>query len=128
MKKILIVDDEPNIRRLLQYNLGENFEVVSASNGEEALAELQKQRPDLIVTDVSMPNLDGFDFLKKVRSNDLLKHIPVIFLSARGQSMDKIKGLKMGADDYITKPFNPEELEIRINSLLRRTDATTKNA
>jgi len=119
---ILVVDDEPTIRRLLEYNLKENkFNVVTANDGKEALLWLQEGNlPDLIVTDIMMPNIDGYQFIKNVRTSGFFRDIPVIFLSAKAQSKDRIQGLELGADDYMTKPFNPEELIARIDNILRR--------
>jgi len=119
---ILVVDDEPTIRRLLEYNLKENkFNVVTANDGKEALLWLQEGNlPDLIVTDIMMPNIDGYQFIKNVRTSGFFRDIPVIFLSAKAQSKERIHGLQLGADDYMTKPFNPEELIARIDNILRR--------
>ncbi len=119
--KILLVDDAPNIRLLLEYNLKKHFDITIHEDGEDARKWLEAgNKPDLIVTDIMMPNLDGYEFVKFVRGNKELRETPIIILSARGQSTDRIQGLKSGADDYITKPFNPEELIMRINKLLER--------
>jgi len=119
--KILIVEDDCHMRRLLEYNLGKDFAVATSSDGAKALAWLQAGNlPDLIVADVRMPNVHGFDFLKNIRVSGRFKNIPVIFLTAKAQSSDRIAGLKLGADDYMTKPFNPEELAVRIEKILHR--------
>ncbi len=119
--KILVIDDDHNMRRLLEYNLAKSYSVNTANDGQEALLWLEAgNMPDLIVADIRMPNIDGHDFIKNVRSNKAFKHIPVIFLTAKAQSTDRITGLKLGADDYMTKPFNPEELAIRIDKILQR--------
>lgn len=120
-KTVLIIDDSPNILRLLQYNLSTQYQVLTAEDGQKGLDKLNSGSiPDLIVADVAMPNLDGFEFLKKIRGKSEYKGIPVIILSAKSQSTDRIQGLKLGADDYMTKPFNPEELVIRIDKILAR--------
>lgn len=116
---ILVVDDEPPIVRLVKAKLRvDGYEVVTASDGNEALQVLQQESPDLVVLDVMMPEMDGFETLRRIRQNST---VPVVMLTARGSDMDKLKGLQSGADDYITKPFNPDELEARIAAILRRT-------
>ncbi|MHB8104943.1 MAG: response regulator transcription factor [Dehalococcoidales bacterium] len=116
--RVLIVDDEPRILKFLDLKLkASGYEVLTANNGLEALAQVQAQEPDLLVLDVVMPGMDGFETLKQVRS---VSPIPVIILSAREANIDKIKGLKMGADDYLAKPFNPDELVARIEAVRRR--------
>ncbi|MBN2013125.1 response regulator [candidate division KSB1 bacterium] len=120
--KILIVDDEPSIRRLIEYNLGKKFTIHAVKDGQEALNWLNEgNMPDLVITDILMPNIDGYEFVQNIRASGFYQDIPVIFLSAKASSMDRIKGLKMGADDYLVKPFNPEELEIRIENILQRS-------
>ena len=119
--KILIVDDEPNILRLLEYNLKQKYDVVLKNDGLEAMLWLQDGNvPNLIVTDIMMPNMDGFELMQNVRNSGFFKNIPIIFLTAKSDSVDRVKGLKEGADDYLVKPFNPEELDARIENLLRR--------
>ncbi len=116
---ILVVDDEPPIVRLVKAKLRvDGYEVITASHGEEALQILQQESPDLVVLDVMMPDMDGFETLRRIRQTST---VPVVMLTARGSDMDKLKGLQGGADDYITKPFNPDELEARIAAILRRT-------
>ncbi|MCD4665098.1 MAG: response regulator [Bacteroidales bacterium] len=119
--KILIVDDEPNILRLLEYNLKQKYDVVLKNDGLEAMLWLQDGNvPNLIVTDVMMPNMNGFELMQNIRNSGFFKNIPIIFLTAKSDSVDRVKGLKEGADDYLVKPFNPEELDARIENLLRR--------
>jgi DNA-binding response OmpR family regulator len=106
---------------LLENFLGKEYEVVTKKDGQEGLAYLEEgDLPDLIVADVQMPNIDGYAFLEKVRASGFFKHIPVIMLSGIESSQERVKCLKMGADDYVVKPFNPEELSIRINNILKR--------
>lgn len=116
---ILVVDDEPPIVRLVKAKLRvDGYEVLTATRGEEALAILRQETPDLIVLDVMMPDMDGFETLRRIREHH---QFPVVMLTARGSDADKLKGLQSGADDYVTKPFNPDELEARIAAVLRRT-------
>lgn len=120
-KKILIIDDELSIRMLLENFLKKEYNVVTKNDGMEGLTWLEEGNiPDLIVADIQMPNLDGYDFIKNLRSSGYFKHIPVIMLSGIESTSEKIKCLKLGADDYIVKPFNPEELSIRIELLISR--------
>jgi len=120
-KRILIVEDEDHMLSLLKYNLGkEDFDIKIAHNGEEGLSEAQKFKPDLIVSDVMMPKMDGYEFCRNLRKDPDTKAIPFIFLTARGQLPDKIEGLRTGADDYITKPFVPKELIEMVNARLNR--------
>lgn len=110
-KKILIVDDELNIGLLLENFLAQDFEVTYFNNSESALIWLEKNIPDLIICDIQMPAIDGYEFLKMVRQRGFTLHTPVIMLSAKAESKERILCYKLGAQDYITKPFNPEELE-----------------
>jgi two-component system KDP operon response regulator KdpE len=115
---ILLVDDEERILNFLKTKLKLlGYEVILAANGIEALEQIQGQEPDLVVLDVVMPKMDGFQTLKELRS---FSSVPVIMLSARGDDSDRIKGLGLGADDYLPKPFNPDELVARIEALRRR--------
>ena len=120
-QKILVVDDDKEIlfslSKLLEYD---GFEVVQARDGIEALEQLDKEKPDLILLDIMMPKLDGISALMKIRESN---HLPVIVLSAKTQDSDKVYGLTMGADDYICKPYNPAELSARVKALLRRFSA-----
>ena len=111
MKKILVVDDEITICLLLENFLSEDYDVVSLNDGSEALEWLEGNLPDLIISDIEMPNMDGYEFLTKVRERGFTKHTPFIMLSAKSESKERIKCYKLGAQDYLTKPFNPEELE-----------------
>lgn len=127
MKKILIVEDEPNLLRGLQDNLEfEGYAVESASDGDEGLAKILAQAYDLIVLDVMLPKLSGFDVCRSIRKKRI--ETPVIFLTARGEELDKVLGLELGADDYITKPFGLRELLARIKAVLRRGTAESAAA
>lgn len=117
-KKILVVDDERGLAKIIRLNLEQDgFEVVEANNGTQAMEKLRTTLPDLILLDVMMPDIDGFTVLKMIRE---IGNIPVIMLTAKGQEEDKVKGLELGADDYVTKPFSPRELTSRIRAVLRR--------
>ena len=122
--RVLVVDDEERILNFLRSKLkSSGYEVATATNGVEALEQAQTQDPDLIVLDVLMPRLNGFDTLKELRR---FSSVPVIILSARGADTDRIKGLSLGADDYLPKPFNPDELVARIEALRRRVEPAKK--
>jgi len=117
--KILAVDDEQRMVRFIQLNLEQDgFQVITAYNGKEALEQVRTQLPDLILLDIMMPDINGFEVLKKIRE---VNNVPVIMLTAKGEEDDRIQGLELGADDYITKPFSPRELVSRIKAVLRRT-------
>ncbi len=120
-KKILVIDDEKTIRMLLENYLQKDYEVIAKKDGLEGLNWLQEGNiPDLIVADIQMPNLDGYEFIQNVRSSGYFKDIPLVMLSALESSNEKVKCLRLGANDYIVKPFNPEELSIRIELLINR--------
>jgi len=122
MDKILIVDDEDNIRTLLHFNLEKaGYEVVEATNGKEALEQVVKEKPALIVLDLMLPILDGLEVCKKLKSEEGTASLPIIMLTAKSDEVDRIIGLELGADDYMTKPFGPRELIARIRAVLRRS-------
>jgi DNA-binding response OmpR family regulator len=115
---IMVVDDEPPIVRLVKAKLQiDGYNVISAPNGEEALKLLESDRPDLIILDLMMPGMDGHEALRRIR---MQHRVPVIMLTARAGDADKLRGLQSGADDYVTKPFNPDELSARVAAVLRR--------
>ncbi len=117
--KILVVDDEKRMVRFIQLNLEQDgFQVLTAYNGTEALEQVRTQLPDLILLDIMMPDISGFEVLKRIRE---VNTVPVIMLTAKGEEEDRIQGLELGADDYITKPFSPREMVSRIRAVLRRT-------
>ena len=117
--KILVVDDEVYIVHILDFSLGmEGYEVVTALDGEQALEKARTEKPDLIVLDIMMPKLDGYETCKMLKADASTKDIPVILLSAKGRTVDQKIGFEVGADDYITKPFSPRKLVERINAIL----------
>jgi len=125
-KRILVVDDEPRMRRFVRMNLDlEGYDVSEADNGLEALAKVREEMPDLVLLDVMMPDLDGFETLRHIRE---FSSVPVIMLTVKGDEEDRIRGLDLGADDYVTKPFSPRELSSRIRAVLRRVEPTPAQA
>jgi len=126
--KILIVDDEEHILELLKFNLeNAGFKVITASNGIEALEYLKNSLPKLILLDLMLPGMDGYDVCKEIRRDKNLSNIPIIMITARSEELDKILGLELGADDYITKPFSIRELIARVKAVLRRTTNSPSN-
>ena len=124
MKKILLVDDEPDIVEFLKYNLEQqNFEVIVGHNGEEALQKLV-EKPDLILLDIMMPKLDGFETCKRIREIKEFENVPIVFLTAKAGEIDEIKGLELGASDYIQKPISPNKLIARVKSNLRKAESS----
>lgn len=125
-EKVLVVEDEANIRSFLVVNLSiSNFDVIEASSGEEALKVCETEIPDVAILDIMLPGMDGYELCQKLREKS--ENMAIIMLTAKGQDMDKIIGLDLGADDYMVKPFNPMELISRIRAILRRTRATSKS-
>ncbi|MBE2200976.1 MAG: response regulator transcription factor [Anaerolinea sp.] len=121
-KKILIADDEANIRELARLYLEQDgFQVTAVANGVQALAQIKQSPPDLLVLDLMMPEMDGWEVCRRLRMNS---NLPILMLTARDDDIDKIVGLEMGADDYLTKPFNPRELVARVRAILRRVGET----
>jgi DNA-binding response OmpR family regulator len=117
--EILVIDDKQSLSELVAQFLGQSYEVTTKENGLEALTWLQKGNlPDLIITDLEMPEMDGFQFIEKVKGSGLFSDIPIIVLSCRESSADRIRCLRLGAQDYMVKPFNPEELLIRVDKLI----------
>ncbi len=118
--RILVVDDEPRMIHFIRLNLEhDGFEVAEAANGLAALQQLRDTLPDLVLLDIAMPELDGFETLRMMRE---ISSVPVIMLTARGDEDDRVRGLELGADDYVTKPFSPRELVSRVRAVLRRTE------
>ena len=120
---VLVADDEPRITKLVAVTLGdEGFRVVTAGGGEEALRKAEEIRPDIVLLDIVMPDLDGIEVMRQLRE---FRSVPVILLTAKGSTADKAKGLDLGADDYIAKPFHPDELAARVRAVLRRAAGVT---
>ena len=118
---ILVIDDEADLRELVRYNLEkEGFDVIVAADGASGLEIALRHRPDLVVLDLMMPVMDGLEVCKRLRSDDRGKRIPLLILTAKATEVDRILGLELGADDYVTKPFSPRELVARVKAILRR--------
>ncbi|WP_243291236.1 response regulator transcription factor [Bacillus sp. FJAT-47783] len=124
-KKVLVVDDEQSIVTLLQYNLEQaGFEVVTASDGEEGYNKALEENPDIIILDLMLPSMDGIEVCKQLRQQKV--QIPILMLTAKDDEFDKVLGLELGADDYLTKPFSPREVVARVKAILRRVTTTVK--
>lgn len=124
-ERILVVDDEPDIVALVAYHLAKtNYRVSTASNGTDALSIARSERPALLVLDLMLPGMSGFDVLEHIRAEEGTRHIAVLMLTARKEEQDRIRGLSLGADDYLTKPFSPQELVLRVGAILRRTSGS----
>ncbi len=122
MKKVLICEDEPDMVELIRYNLEKDgYKVDGASDGEKALAQARRVVPDLVVLDLMLPGLDGLEVLRRLRQGRTTSAVPVILVTAKAGEADRVVGLELGADDYITKPFSPRELVARVRAVLRRT-------
>ena len=122
--RILVVDDEPDITALVAYHLAKaGYRVSTAANGADALKSAREERPDIVILDVMLPGVSGYDVLAELRRREETKDVGVILLTARREEPDRIRGLSLGADDYLTKPFSPAELALRVNALLRRLAA-----
>ena len=124
--KILVVDDEERMARFIRLNLEhDGFQVIEAFRGQEAMDKIRTTMPDLVLLDIMLPDLDGFEVLKMIRE---ISNIPVIMLTAKGEEDDRVKGLELGADDYVTKPFSPRELVSRVKAVLRRSESILENS
>ena len=123
---VLVADDEPRITKLVSIALSEEgFRVVTANGGEDALAKAEEVRPDIVLLDIVMPDLDGIEVMRQLRER---RPVPVILLTAKGSTADKAKGLDLGADDYIAKPFHPDELAARVRAVIRRSSGAQPGA
>lgn len=123
-QRILVVDDEPDITALVAYHLAKaGYRVSTAANGPDALKAAREEKPDIVILDVMLPGVSGYDVLAELRRRDETRDVGVILLTARREEPDRIRGLSLGADDYLTKPFSPAELALRVNGLLRRLSA-----
>lgn len=127
--RLLLVDDEPGLRTAVQaYLEDEGFQVTTAVDGEDGWAKAQELLPDLVISDVMMPRLDGYGLLRKLRADEHLGGTPVIFLTAKGMTADRIEGFQAGCDDYIPKPFDPDELVARVHNVVRRQERLLQEA
>jgi phosphate regulon transcriptional regulator PhoB len=127
MKRVLLIEDDRDIVELVRYNLErEGFQVASATDGASGLAQVRKAPPDILLLDLMLPKLSGLDICKEIRRDQTLNRLPILILTARGEEADRVVGLEMGADDYVTKPFSPRELGARVKALLRRTEPTSE--
>jgi len=123
MKRVLIIEDDRDIVELVRYNLAnEGFQVSAAFDGANGLTTLKKTPPDLLLLDLMLPKLSGLEICREVRKDEALNRLPILMLTARGEEADRVVGLEMGADDYVTKPFSPRELLARVKALLRRSE------
>jgi len=121
-KKIVLAEDEPQIARLTEFKLKkEGYEVTWKENGEEALEAIKAEKPDLVLLDVMMPVMGGYEVLRRLKEDENLKSIPVVMLTSRAQERDVVKGIDLGAEDYITKPFHPAELLARVKRILGKS-------
>jgi two-component system, OmpR family, phosphate regulon response regulator PhoB len=121
-ERILIVDDERDILEVLRYNLEQTgFQVRTALDGRTALAELSRETPDLVVLDIMLPDMTGLEVCRRIRASERTSRLPILMLTAKAEEVDRVVGLEVGADDYVTKPFSPREVVLRIQSILRRS-------
>src|SRR5579864_7358908 len=126
MKRILVVEDDKDIVELVRYNLEKDgYQVAASGDGATGLAQLRKTPPDLLILDLMLPKVSGLDICKEIRRDVSLNRLPILILTAKGEEADRVVGLELGADDYVTKPFSPRELVARVKALLRRADPGT---
>ncbi|HEX6071173.1 MAG TPA: response regulator, partial [Longimicrobiaceae bacterium] len=119
--RILVVDDEPDISALVAFHLArESYRVRTVGDGMEALRAIEAEQPDLVVLDLMLPGMQGLDLLRELRRRPEMEEIPVVLLTARREERDRVEGLRLGADDYVPKPFSPQELVLRVGAVLRR--------
>jgi phosphate regulon transcriptional regulator PhoB len=127
MKRVLLIEDDRDIVELVRYNLErEGFTVAAATDGATGLAQVRKAPPDILLLDLMLPKISGLDICKEIRRDQSLNRLPILMLTARGEEADRVVGLEMGADDYVTKPFSPRELGARVKALLRRTEPASE--
>src|SRR5687768_17802459 len=123
-ERILLIEDEPDIAEVLQYNLEkEGFQVELAGRGDAGLEAVRREIPDLILLDLMLPGLDGLEMTRLLKRDPATAHLPIVMLTARSEEVDRIVGLELGADDYISKPFSPREVVLRVKAVLRRASA-----
>jgi two-component system phosphate regulon response regulator PhoB len=126
-RRILVIDDEPDLVELVRINLDQaGYDVETAASGREALAALRRGRPDLVVLDLMLPDISGTDLCRQIRADAALADLPIIMLTAKADEVDRVVGFELGADDYVTKPFSPRELTLRVAAVLRRKTAGGK--
>src|SRR6202167_5324913 len=126
MKRVLVIEDDKDIIELVKYNLEKDgFQVAASVDGATGLAQVRKTPPDILILDLMLPKLSGLEICKEVRKDASLNRLPVLILTAKGEEADRVVGLELGADDYVTKPFSPRELVARVKALLRRTEPGT---
>lgn len=126
MSKVLIVEDEANIRQLVKYNLEkESYQVIEAEDGLQGLKLAKAEKPDLVLLDLMLPQMDGLEVCRTLKGNQATAAVPIIMLTAKSEEIDKVIGLELGADDYMTKPFSPRELVARVKAVLRRSQKET---
>ncbi|MBL7072171.1 MAG: response regulator [Candidatus Omnitrophica bacterium] len=124
MKKVLIIEDDKDIVEMIKYNLEkEQYAVLASFTGKQGFSSAKKDRPDIVLLDLMLPDIDGFEVCRLLKNNELTRCIPLIMLTAKSREADKVAGLELGADDYLTKPFSPRELSARIKAVLRRADS-----
>lgn len=129
MTRILIIEDDKDIVELVRYNLDkEGYQTASSGDGATGLAQIKKSPPDLLILDLMLPKLSGLEVCKEIRRQEKLSRLPILMLTARGEEADRVVGLELGADDYVTKPFSPRELVARIKALLRRVQPPGEDA
>ncbi len=125
VQRILVVEDEPDIQEIISYNLRQaGFRTEASQDGETALQKAEEFRPDLIILDLMLPGMDGLEVCRLLKQDEQMRHVPVMMLTAKAEEVDRIVGLELGADDYLTKPFSPRELVLRVKSILRRSKTT----
>jgi two-component system, OmpR family, phosphate regulon response regulator PhoB len=129
MARVLVIDDEKDIRQILAYNLGQaGYDVLTADGGEAGWALAQKEKPDLVLLDLMLPDTSGLDVCRRLKSDPSTREIPVIMVTARGDEIDRVVGFELGADDYVAKPFSVRELILRVSAVLRRGSAAAESA
>lgn len=129
MTRILIIEDDKDIVELVRYNLDkEGYQTASSGDGAAGLAQIRKSSPDLLILDLMLPKVSGLEICKEIRRDEKLNRLPILMLSARGEEADRVIGLELGADDYVTKPFSPRELVARIKALMRRVQPPSGDA
>jgi len=126
MKRVLVIEDDKDIIELVKYNLEKDgYQVLTSGDGAAGLAQIRRTPPDLLLLDLMLPKLSGLDICREVRKDAALNRLPILILTARGEEADRVVGLELGADDYVTKPFSPRELVARVKALLRRAEPGT---